>query len=257
MNAGLTIGGDTWWQALACLTVALLLTTAVGFERQLHRKSAGMRTHSLVGVGAALFMIVSKYGFDDVVRAGVVSLDPSRVAAQIVSGIGFIGAGLVFVRQNKVRGLTTAASIWLVAAIGSAAGAGLVVPAAFVTAMHFLVAHVYPWITRRTSLHSAHTHTFTVRYKDGMGTLRLLLPEFTRLGFQIQGFEAHRSTLRELDRPLLRDDDRRHAPADPLAWGDEVEVEVEAEGIGPVATLAERISSLPGVVAVRIGDDND
>ncbi|WP_315899764.1 MgtC/SapB family protein [Arthrobacter alpinus] len=107
-----------WWAILPCLSAAVVLPTLIGLERRINNKSAGTRTHALVGLGAALFVVVSKYGFSDVLVAGEVMLDPSRVAAQIVSGIGFIGAGLVFVRQNKVRGLTTASLIWLTAAVG-------------------------------------------------------------------------------------------------------------------------------------------
>lgn len=115
-----------------------MLSTGVGAEREVRQKSAGLRTHTLVGMGAALFMVVSKYGFSDVLQSGLVVLDPSRMAAQIVSGIGFVGAGVVFVQRNKVRGLTTAASIWLVAAIGSSAGAGLLVPAIAATTGYFV-----------------------------------------------------------------------------------------------------------------------
>ncbi|MGH3170294.1 MAG: MgtC/SapB family protein [Trebonia sp.] len=108
-----------------------------------------MRTHTLVGVGAALFMLISKYGFTDVLQPGVVVLDPSRVAAQIVTGVGFLGAGLIFVRRDSVRGLTTAASIWVTAAIGSAAGAGLPVLAALGTGIYFIVALAFPLVVRR------------------------------------------------------------------------------------------------------------
>ena len=94
---------------------------------ELRQRSAGPRTHTLVGVGAAAVMLVSKYGFGDVLANGQVVLDPSRVAAQIVSGIGFIGGGLIFVRQDAVRGLTTAAVVWITAAVGMAAGADLLV----------------------------------------------------------------------------------------------------------------------------------
>src|SRR4051794_41365889 len=86
-------------------------------------KSAGLRTHTLVGVGAAVFMLVSKYGFGDLVDQAGVSVDPSRIAAQVVSGIGFIGGGLIFVRRGIVRGLTTAATVWVAAAGGMAARA--------------------------------------------------------------------------------------------------------------------------------------
>lgn len=101
------------------LSVGLVLGAAIGFERELQRQPAGFRTHSLVSLGAALFTVVSAYGFTgDVV-------DPTRIAAQIVSGIGFIGAGTILQHRGNIRGLTTAASLWAVAAIGTAAGAGL------------------------------------------------------------------------------------------------------------------------------------
>src|SRR6478609_1597471 len=114
------------------LGLALALSAAIGLERELSQKSAGLRTYTLVGLGSALFMIISKYGFYDVLGEDVV-LDPSRVAAQIVSGIGFIGAGLIFVRRDSVRGLTTAAGVWLTAAVGAAAGAGMPVLAIVTT----------------------------------------------------------------------------------------------------------------------------
>src|ERR1700754_2395792 len=129
------------WSQLSLLGLALVLSAAIGLERELRQKSAGLRTHTLVGFAAALIMLVSKYGFTDVLGEHVV-LDPSRVAAQIVSGIGFIGGGLIFVRRDAVRGLTTAAVIWLTAAVGMAAGAGLPVLALVVTAGHFVVVFV-------------------------------------------------------------------------------------------------------------------
>jgi putative Mg2+ transporter-C (MgtC) family protein len=98
-----------------------------------------LRTHTLVGVAAALIMLVSKYGFGDVLLQDQIVLDPSRIAAQIVSGIGFIGGGLIFVQRDIVRGLTTAAAVWLTAALGMACGAGLPLLALYVTAAHFLV----------------------------------------------------------------------------------------------------------------------
>ena len=108
------------WLQLGELTLAFVLSALVGIEREIRQKSAGLRTYTLVGVSAALFMLVSKYGFNDVLENGRVMLDPSRVAAQIVSGIGFIGGGVIFMRRDIVRGLTTAASIWLTAALGMA-----------------------------------------------------------------------------------------------------------------------------------------
>src|ERR1700743_2861526 len=112
---GAPLGGEGWLQ-IGELGLALLLSACIGLERELRQKNAGLRTHTLVGVGSALFMLISKYGFTDVLEKQMVVLDPSRVAAQIVSGIGFIGAGLIFVHRGSVRGLTTAASIWVPAA---------------------------------------------------------------------------------------------------------------------------------------------
>src|SRR6201996_4864858 len=109
------------------LGLAFVLSSLIGLEREWRQKSAGLRTHTLVGFGAALFLIISKYGFSDVLVGRSVVLDPSRVAAQIVSGLGFIGGGLIFVRRDAVRGLTTAAIVWMTAAIGMACGAGLAI----------------------------------------------------------------------------------------------------------------------------------
>jgi putative Mg2+ transporter-C (MgtC) family protein len=155
-----TLGGQGWRKA-GELGVALLLSGAIGLEREIHQKDAGLRTHILVGVGAALFMLVSKYGFTDVLEKGLIVLDPSRMAAQVVSGIGFLGAGLIFVRRDAVRGLTTAAAIWVTPAVGSAAGAGLLVLAALTTGIYFVVTLVLP-IARRFFLRGGRIITWTV-----------------------------------------------------------------------------------------------
>ena len=107
--------------------VAALLGGAIGLEREYRAKEAGFRTHFLVALGSALFMIVSAYGFEDAVMLPGHRLDVSRVAAQVVSGIGFIGAGTIIFHksENVVRGLTTAAGVWVVAAIGLACGGGM------------------------------------------------------------------------------------------------------------------------------------
>src|SRR5712691_2053391 len=110
-----------WGDTLLRVAVAAALGGAVGLERELDEKAAGLRTHMLVSVGAALFTLVGAYGFGEFPRG---SIDPSRIAAQIVTGVGFLGAGVIFRQGFTVRGLTTAASLWLVAAIGMAAGAG-------------------------------------------------------------------------------------------------------------------------------------
>lgn len=102
------------------VVIACILGYLIGYERKSRDKSAGMRTHAIVCMGAALIMVVSKYGFAD-----VDGFDASRVAAQIVSGVGFLGAGIIFVRNNMVSGLTTAAGIWATAGVGMAIGSGL------------------------------------------------------------------------------------------------------------------------------------
>jgi putative Mg2+ transporter-C (MgtC) family protein len=130
---------------------AFVLSAAIGLEREIRHKSAGLRTYTLVGTTAALFLLVSKYGFMDVLSRGRVELDPSRVAAQIVTGIGFIGAGLIFVESSRVRGLTTAATVWLVTAVGMACGAGLLLLALAVTLAYFVVALLFPVLMRRLS----------------------------------------------------------------------------------------------------------
>ena len=116
----------TWPHVLLRLSVAAGLGGAIGFERELRERQAGLRTHLVVCVGSALFTLVSAYGFREflVSDGAVVRADPTRIAAQIVSGIGFLGAGAIIRQGLSVRGLTTAATLWLVAAIGMASGAG-------------------------------------------------------------------------------------------------------------------------------------
>jgi putative Mg2+ transporter-C (MgtC) family protein len=130
---------------------AFMLSAAIGLEREIRHKSAGLRTYTIVGTAAALFMLISKYGFTNVLAEGRIVLDPSRVAAQIVTGIGFIGAGLIFVREDRVQGLTTAATVWLVTAIGMACAAGLLLLAVAVTLAYFVVAFLFPILERSLS----------------------------------------------------------------------------------------------------------
>lgn len=106
------------------IVLAALCGVAIGYERATQRKSAGIRTHMVVAMASALFMIISKYGFMDVVGSGI-KLDPSRIAASIVTGISFIGAGTILVKRVQVSGLTTAAGVWATSAIGTAIGAGI------------------------------------------------------------------------------------------------------------------------------------
>src|ERR1700761_4296827 len=112
-------------QLIIRLIVAAVLGSIIGADRERLSWAAGLRTHMLVCVGACLFMIVSAFGFADILGTPHVILDPSRIAAQVVSGIGFLGAGSILLRGEIVRGLTTAASLWSVAAIGLAVGGGV------------------------------------------------------------------------------------------------------------------------------------
>jgi putative Mg2+ transporter-C (MgtC) family protein len=121
------------------LLMAALLGSVIGFERERLNWAAGLRTHMLVCVGAALMMLVSAFGFADVLGERNVVLDPSRVAAQVVSGIGFLGAGSILLRGEVVRGLTTAASLWSVAGIGLAVGGGMYTAAIGATAIILII----------------------------------------------------------------------------------------------------------------------
>lgn len=107
--------------------VAGLLGAMIGIEREIRSKEAGLKTHFLVAVGSALIMVVSKYAFSDIVFEEHTSLDPSRIAAQVVSGVGFLGAGTIIIQKQVVKGLTTAAGLWATAGIGLAIGAGMYV----------------------------------------------------------------------------------------------------------------------------------
>jgi putative Mg2+ transporter-C (MgtC) family protein len=113
------------YEFLIRVAVAGLLGALIGLEREKRFKEAGLRTHFLVAVGSAIIMIISKYAFYDVVDGTNIVLDPSRVAAQVVSGIGFLGAGMIIFQRSSVHGLTTAAGIWTTSGIGLAIGAGM------------------------------------------------------------------------------------------------------------------------------------
>lgn len=131
----------SYWTILLRLIVALLLGSIVGLEREQKERGAGMRTLALVTLGSTLFTIVSAYGFLEFVSLPHISLDPTRIASYIVAGIGFLGAGTIFLSRDreKVKGLTTAATIWVMAAIGIACGAGLLLEAITTTLLALIV----------------------------------------------------------------------------------------------------------------------
>jgi putative Mg2+ transporter-C (MgtC) family protein len=224
------------------LGLALLLSTAVGVEREIKQKSAGLRTHALVGAGAAVFMLISKYGFSDVLEPGRIVVDPSRVAAQIVTGIGFIGAGLIFVRQDAVRGLTTAASIWVTAAIGAAAGCGLPLIACAATAAYLIVALGFPVLSKRLPNSGTAVSTLRVHYPDGRGILRDVLRIATARGFAVENLSTGQAP----------SDGRGPAPGGRPT----VEVVLHVHGRGSVNDLAAELAELPDVNAVVADDVN-
>jgi len=133
----------TWFEAFVRIGAAAGLGGIVGLERELDEKAAGLRTHMLVAVGSALFTMVGAYGFEDFPAT---SVDPTRVAAQVVTGIGFLGAGLIFRQGFTIRGLTTAASLWLVAAIGMSAGAAFWLGAVITTVVALISLRPLEWM---------------------------------------------------------------------------------------------------------------
>ncbi len=181
----------SWQEALVRLVLAAVLGGAVGLERELREREAGFRTHLLVSVGSALFTIASAYGFRDFLVNGgsVVRADPTRIAAQIVTGIGFLGAGAIIRQGLSVRGLTTAATLWVVAAIGLTTGAGYYSAAALTTA----IALFSLWPLR------IFAHVVISRFRPVTGRLLVQLPaghspgplvdEVERLGAQLEALE--------------------------------------------------------------------
>lgn len=129
-----------WTEVVARLTLAAFFGAIIGLERERKNWTAGIRTHMMVCVGSTLIMMVSAFGFSDVLGPDHIVLDPSRIAAQVISGIGFIGAGtILFSKQGTIRGLTTASGLWTVAAIGLATGGGMYFAAATTTAIAIII----------------------------------------------------------------------------------------------------------------------
>jgi putative Mg2+ transporter-C (MgtC) family protein len=232
------------------LGLAFLLSALLGLERELRNKSAGLRTNTLVGVGAALFMLVSKYGFNDVIEPWRVTLDPSRVAAQVASGIGFIGGGLIFVRRDAVCGLTTAAVVWMSAAVGLACGAGLPVLAIAVTVGHFLVVYGFTALNRRLPDSQLVDMPLRLTLLDGGDTLRRVLETCTAREFSIMEVNAERSV------PRCRYPGHDHLHADGMERAPSrrtVSVALLLRGRGRADELTTVLDEIPGVVAVSIG----
>lgn len=179
-------------EILIRLALASLFGALIGLERERKDWAAGLRTHMLVSVGSCLIMIVSAFGFADILGTEHVSLDPSRVAAQVVSGIGFIGAGtILFLKQGAVRGLTTAAGLWTVAAIGLATGGGLYFAAGATTIIALIILWVLQPIERAYSKRFKHKTLRVVTTLDA-DTTSLLNDLFNRFQTKITDFSLNR-----------------------------------------------------------------
>lgn len=164
------------------MVLATVMGAIIGFERKSRNKEAGIRTHSIVALASALMMIISKYGFFDIIE-----FDAARVAAQVVSGIGFLGTGLIFIKNNSVNGLTTAAGIWATAGIGLAMGAGLYAVAICGT---LLIVIVQILMYKDAFLNKDHlTITFEVSLEDSFNTIREIRSYLERFKLEIQNVE--------------------------------------------------------------------
>lgn len=223
------------WDLIWRLALAFLLSGLIGLEREMRQKSAGLRTYTVVGLGSALFMLISKYGFFDLLDDPGVSLDPSRVAAQIVSGIGFIGAGLIFVRRDAVHGLTTAAGVWLTAAVGAACGASLPILAVATTIAYFMVIlGLAPLAARLPSSRYAPAALHLV-YRDEKGILRRVLAVCTARGFTVSNVKVDHNG----------------------GEGETVSVSLEIRGRGSMPELVAELQRLEGIKGVVVGDVNE
>jgi putative Mg2+ transporter-C (MgtC) family protein len=220
-----------WWDILIRLLVAAALTGAIGLERELRDRAAGLRTHMLVGVGSALFTIVSAYGWSDFqfsTAEGVV-FDPTRIAAQIVTGIGFLGAGAIIRQGLSVRGLTTAAGLWVVAAIGMAVGAGYYSAALIATGIVLVGLGPFRWVERAPGL---------ARFRRAGRSLEVdLTPEHSIAG-PLAVVDERRGRISRVEFEDQKDRRRLRIQLDvPLGQAEE--------------RLVEDLAALEGVVAVR------
>ncbi len=189
----------SWEEVFLRLVLAAAFGGAIGIERELRERGAGLRTHMLVSVGSALFTLASAYGFRDFLVHGgsVVRADPTRIAAQIVTGIGFLGAGAIIRQGLSVRGLTTAATLWVVAAIGLTAGAGYYSAAAITTA----IALVSLWPLRILAFR------MVARFRPETDRLLVQMPTGESPGPLIAKLEALGTQLQSLE--ISQEADRR------------------------------------------------
>jgi putative Mg2+ transporter-C (MgtC) family protein len=222
-----------WPEVLGRVALAAALGAVLGLERELREREAGLRTHLLVSVGSALFTIVSAYGFRGFLTSGesVIRADPTRIAAQIVTGIGFLGAGAIIRQGLAIRGLTTAATLWVVAAIGLAAGAGYYSAAVITTA----VALVALWPLRMLAFRAVR------RYRGESGLLLVQLPSGHSPAGVIDAIEASGAQIESLE--IGHEGDRRN-----------VELTLELPRQGLSRELVTNLADVDGVLEVRWAD---
>ena len=222
-----------WDESLLRLALAAVLGGLIGVERELREREAGLRTHLLVAVGSALFTIVGAYGFHAFLESGanVVRADPTRIAAQIVTGIGFLGAGAIIRQGLSVRGLTTAATLWVVAAVGLAAGAGYYSAAVITTALVLIA--LYPLrIVAYRLLH---------RFRPEDGRLLVEFPTGQPPGRVIDEIERAGARIGSVD--VSQEGDRRR-----------LELDVALPRDTPAPRLVARIADVERVTEVRWAD---
>jgi putative Mg2+ transporter-C (MgtC) family protein len=223
----------SWEEALLRLALAAALGGAVGLEREFREREAGFRTHTLVSLGSALFTLASAYGFRDFLVHGgsLVRTDPTRIAAQIVTGIGFLGAGAIIRQGLSIRGLTTAATLWVVAAIGLTTGAGYYSAAAITT----LLVIVSLWPLRILA------HRVMSRFRAETDRLVVQLPAGESPAPLIEALEQQGAHLRSLE--IGHEADRRTVLLD-------VSLPPQSDAPGIVAKLSE----LEEVLEIRWAD---
>jgi putative Mg2+ transporter-C (MgtC) family protein len=231
--ASSTLPTLNWDESLLRLALAAILGGLIGVERELREREAGLRTHLLVALGSALFTIVGAYGFDAFLNTGssVVRADPTRIAAQIVTGIGFLGAGAIIRQGLSVRGLTTAATLWVVAAVGLAAGAGYYSVAVITTALVLIA--LYPLRIIAFKILS--------RFRPEDGRLLVALPAGEPPGRIVDEVERLGARISSLD--VTQEGDRRR-----------LELDVVLPRDTPIPRLVSRIADLENVAEVRWTD---
>lgn len=219
------------------LGVAALCGLVVGLERERRERAAGMRTMALVCLGSALFTLISAYAFSDLVKAQHIQLDPTRIMAQIVTGIGFLGAGTIWLRRDTVRGLTTAAALWVVAAIGMACGAGLwamVVIGIAGTLVVLAVLHpIERWIFPEHGPHTLRVQMGSVA-EAGAAVARVHAI-CTQTGLEVETLEVHEGK----------------------QGGEEIEVRCRATRIDQLTKATQELRAIPGAQGVRMNVRED